>query len=56
MVRENPLNPRGVNEVLRREADLRRETRRRQTGSEDESGPGRNRSLIRRLLDRFRAS
>jgi hypothetical protein len=37
MARENPLNPPNVNVVLRREANLRQESLRRETGYEDES-------------------
>jgi hypothetical protein len=53
MARENPLNPPNVNEVLRREANLRQESLRRETGDEDESGVRRNKSLIQKLVDRI---
>jgi hypothetical protein len=53
MSRENPLNPVNANEVLRRERNLRQDTLRRESGSDDDTRPRRASKLIRKLVSLF---
>jgi hypothetical protein len=53
MSRENPLNPMNVNEVLRRERNLRQDTLRRESGSDYDTRPRRESKLIRKLVSLF---